>query len=219
MKIKTFQKQDLARAALHEGLILSWDTGLWKTGAGYLWPLLKVGHQTLPNEPTRTAALAPARGPTRLAPREPVLLVAPGDLHHQSALEGVEKFNIETIPLDSQDTFMRLIGATKRIGNGPRGLPPAFYITSYTQLTTNGVERIPDAMDCDDPVALLQTLALKNGEHQDLVPDESEWSKRPDFATTCEFFAWRGIKWKDDFFRLSVEPRSTLHDLTSAFDR
>ena len=219
MKIKTFQKQDLARAALHDGLILSWDTGLWKTGAGYLWPLLKVGHQTLPNESTRPAALVRARGPARLAPREPVLLVAPGDLHQQSALEGVEKFNIETIPLDSQDTFMRLIGATKRIGNGTRGLPPAFYITSYTQLTTNGVERIPDAMDCDDPVALLQTLALKNGEHQDLVPDESEWSKRPDFATTCEFFAWRGIKWKDDFFRLSVEPRSTLHDLTTAFDR
>jgi hypothetical protein len=218
MKIKTFQKQDLARAALHDGLILSWDTGLWKTGAGYLWPLLKVGHQTLPNESTRPAALAPARGPTRLAPREPVLLVVPGDLHQQSALEGVEKFNIETIPLDSQDAFLR--AASKRSADGRRGsLDPAFYITSYTQLTTNGVARIPDAMDCDDPVALLQSLALKHGEHQDLVPDDSAWSERPDFATTCEFFAWRGIKWKDDFFRLSVEPRSTLHDLTTAFDR
>ena len=42
MKLKVFQKQDLARAALKDGLILSWDTGLGKTWALYLWPLLKA---------------------------------------------------------------------------------------------------------------------------------------------------------------------------------
>ena len=45
MKLKLFQKQDLARAALKDGLILSWDTGLGKTWALYLWPLLKVGFE------------------------------------------------------------------------------------------------------------------------------------------------------------------------------
>src|ERR1035438_1537716 len=195
MKLKLFQKQDLARAALHDGLILSWDTGLGKSMAGYLWPLLKVGHQTIRNEPgapaSGTAPLVPARGTHRLAPCKPVLIVAPGDLHQQTALEGVEKFNIETIPLDSQDTFMRLI--PRGVSGTLRGLPPSFYITSYTQLTTNGVQRIPDPMDCDDPVALLQTLALKNGEPLPIVPEENEWHQRPDFDATCEFFPWRGI--------------------------
>ena len=221
MKLKTFQKQDLARAALHDGLILSWDTGLWKTGAGYLWPLLKVGFEQVANDPAcRVAppALYAARGPTRLAPCKPVLIVAPGDLHHQGALEGVEKFNIETFPLDSQDTFMALTHSKTRDARS-QTLPPAFYITSYTQLTTNGVQRIPDAMDCDDPVALMQTYALKNGPHQDLVSYDNNWLERPDFATACEFFAWRGIKWKDDFFRLGIEARSTLKELTAAFDR
>ena len=43
MKLKLFQKQDLARAALKDRLILGWDTGLGKTWAMFLWPLLKVG--------------------------------------------------------------------------------------------------------------------------------------------------------------------------------
>lgn len=43
LKLKPFQLQDLSRAALHDGLILGWDTGLGKTLAGFLWPLLKLG--------------------------------------------------------------------------------------------------------------------------------------------------------------------------------
>ena len=43
MKLKPFQKQDLARAALKDGLILGWDTGMGKTWAMFIWPLLKVG--------------------------------------------------------------------------------------------------------------------------------------------------------------------------------
>lgn len=41
--LKPFQMQDLARASLHDGLILGWDTGLGKTLAGFLWPLAKLG--------------------------------------------------------------------------------------------------------------------------------------------------------------------------------
>jgi hypothetical protein len=73
MKLKLFQKQDLARAALHDGLILSWDTGLGKTWAMFLWPLLKCGFVTVVD-----AALGRV-----LKLKAPVLIVAPGDLHQQ----------------------------------------------------------------------------------------------------------------------------------------
>ena len=43
LRLKEFQRQDLARASLHDGLILGWDTGLGKTLAGFLWPLVKLG--------------------------------------------------------------------------------------------------------------------------------------------------------------------------------
>jgi hypothetical protein len=203
MKLKLFQKQDLARAALHDGLILSWDTGLGKTWAMFLWPMLKVGCTKTNSE---------------LRPAKPVLIVAPGDLHQQIADEAWTHFRIRPVPLDSQEAFM--LAASKRSVDGRRGsLDPVFYITSYTQLTTNGVQRIPDPMDCDDPVALLQTLALQNGEPLPIVPEENEWHQRPDFDTTCEFFVWRGIRWKDDFFRLSLTPQSTITELTRAFER
>ena len=264
MKLKLFQKQDLARAALHDGLILSWDTGLGKTWAMFLWPMLKVGFTRSAIDPlsascsdgerdgvrcpnsTLNPQLHPEclRGST-LNPLKPVLIIAPGDLHQQIADEAWTHFRIRPVPLDSQETFTKLISPVSRF-TFHASLPPAFYITNYTQLTTNGVQRIPDAMDCDDPVALLQTLALKNGDHVPVyepstlparhspcppkLPSEgwigdggnsqpSTWDERPDFATTCEFFAWRGIKWKDDFFRLSVTPQSTITELTRAFER
>lgn len=216
---KTFQKQDLARAAMHDGLILSWDTGLWKTGASYVWPLLKCGHQIVAHEPNpHFAPLVPTRGPQRLAPKKPCLMVVPGDLHQQTALEGVEKFNIETIPLTSQDDFMRL---TRQLGHtGPLTVPPGFYITSYTQLTTNNVSRIPDPLDWPDPIALMQLHGLKQGDHLAVVPPQGKWDDtRPDFETTCHFFAWRSVKWKSEYFRLSVTPEDTIKTLVKAFDR
>ena len=42
-RFKKFQREDYARAALHDGLILAHDTGLGKPIPGLTWPLLKVG--------------------------------------------------------------------------------------------------------------------------------------------------------------------------------
>ena len=42
-KFKTLQRQDLARGALHDGLIPALDTGLGKSIYGFAWALLKVG--------------------------------------------------------------------------------------------------------------------------------------------------------------------------------
>jgi len=80
MKLKTFQRQDLARASLKDGLILGWDTGLGKTWAMFLWSLLKVGYDRLTDSPEGE----------RLRPKAPVLIIAPGDLHLQIAEEALE---------------------------------------------------------------------------------------------------------------------------------
>src|ERR1039458_5205037 len=70
MKLKQFQREDLARAALHDGLILGLDTGLGKTICAYVCPLLKVGLLRRNGKPVRP-----------ICPAEPVLLITSGDLH------------------------------------------------------------------------------------------------------------------------------------------
>ncbi|MEI7732672.1 MAG: SNF2-related protein [Verrucomicrobiota bacterium] len=127
MQLKPFQKQDLARLALHDGAILAWDTGLGKTWAFLLWSMLKAGHEF--------------KGGT-LLPKAPCLIVAPGDLHAQMADEAWTHFRIRFIKLDSQAAFLQL--STLSPVDGQRSLPAGFYITSYTQLSTNGVPEVPD---------------------------------------------------------------------------
>ena len=43
MQLGQFQREDLARMALHSGGIFGLDTGLGKTICAYIWPILKVG--------------------------------------------------------------------------------------------------------------------------------------------------------------------------------
>lgn len=219
MKLKLFQKQDLARAALHNGLILAWDTGLGKTWAIYLWPLLKVGYTTeslglAPYSRPKPTGRTFAANAERIRPKEPVLIIAPGDLHQQIVDEGWERFGIAIYPLDCQNTFGQLTGSlhsgkTKLDAQGRPVLPPDYYITSYTDLTTNGVDRIPNPRDWKDPIVLRQLLCLQNGDHVGLESVKEyclahdirwpKWEDRPTFETTCEFFAWRQIKWLDAY--------------------
>ena len=46
LKFKTFQIEDLARAACRDALILSWDKGGGKTFATFAWPLIKEAKRT-----------------------------------------------------------------------------------------------------------------------------------------------------------------------------
>ena len=127
-QFKTFQREDLARAALHDGLILAWDTGLGKTLGLFTFPLLKAGWR-------------PVQG--RVVPHGPCLVIAPGDLHAQIAREAATLLRIDCVPLASQEDYYRLIAGTpQRPGQAPR-LPDGFYLTSYTQLTGNGVRPFP----------------------------------------------------------------------------
>jgi SNF2-related domain/Helicase conserved C-terminal domain len=219
MKLKLFQKQDLARAALKDGLILGWDTGLGKTWAMFLWPLLKVGFDRI--EDTRHPE-------ERIRPRLPVLIVAPGDLHQQIRDEARTKFGIITRPLSSQEAFdqlTRLPGSplTNTTPDGRPVVPPGFYVTSYTQLASNGVAPLPDPYDWA-PRTLLDWFSLGFGQHQQPTEygrlDAKHVALPDSFADVCTFFAWRAIVWQDQYDLFNVSPsRSTLADVDHALDR
>src|ERR1051326_132713 len=214
MRLKLFQKQDLARAALKDGLILSWDTGLGKTWALFLWPLLKVGFEPSRSDNSRE----------RLRPKAPVLIIAPGDLHQQICDEGLNHFGVAVQRLDSQGTFEKLSRKAESVlpnltPDGKPIIPPGFYITSYTQLTTNGVQRIPDPQDLDDPRALLEWFCLRIGEHQSAVDLTTSPQRPKEFQNVCHFFAWRGLIWRDEYDRFNLDPRDTLDGLERALQR
>jgi hypothetical protein len=218
MNLKLFQKQDLARAALKDGAILSWDTGLGKTWALYLWPLLKLGFEKAPPPDPGACISGP---PEHLRPNGACLIIAPGDLHQQIADEGMAHFGVRTRKLDHQNTFMALTHQPgSQLSNlTPEGrpiVPAGFYITSYTQLTTNGVQDMPDP-DKWEPRALLEWLALRIDEH---VKAAGPTDTRPEsFQDVCQFFAFRAHIWRDAFDLLSLTAEATLGDLEKAMSR
>jgi len=125
MNYKAFQREDLARIACTDGAVLGWEQGLGKTIALYTIPLLKCGF-----------------GPG-LAPKAPVLLVAPANLIGQLVAEGAKLFGISVTHIEDQAAFAAL----------PCPLPPGFYITSFTSLAINGSDPklhtlMRDAFEC-----------------------------------------------------------------------
>lgn len=121
----------LAWGSQGAGGVLGHDTGLGKTISAFTLPLLWLAWA----EPVK-------QGRSTIVPNGRVLLVIPGGLHRRVIREGRRKFGIELTPLPDQQTYLRLCAE-----NGGR-LPHGFYLTSYTQLCRNGVEKaaIPD--DC-----------------------------------------------------------------------
>jgi len=103
LKFKQFQLEDLARAALHDGLILAAEPGLGKT--------------------LQAIALALIKRPLR------VLIVAPGGLHLQWKAEAREKFRLRIADLPDLRTFSHLdwIAPRNPYGSGAasRSAPPA----------------------------------------------------------------------------------------------
>lgn len=189
LKYKNFQREDFARAALHDGLVLGLDTGLGKSIAAYTWPMLKVGWKTRDGY---------------IEPLAPVLIVAPGDLHEQLIREGLQKMRIRAMRLESQEQFLDLRA-------GSPYLPPGFYITSYTELTGNGVRRMPNP-DKEDPRELMRDWALKDTHpDDDTPPGPNQW------LSPRQMFQHRTAVWGKAYRALAVGPDSTLAEVDAAF--
>lgn len=167
-RFKLFQIEDYASAAMHDGCILGHDTGGGKGLALYVWPCLKVGFN---------------RGVNALQPKAAVLLVAPGDLHKQVTDEGAAKFRATTSVLDSQETFLRR--STVNPITGGRELAPGFYITSYTQLGSNGVAAFP-GFDSTNPDAMMELLNL-TAQHVEDYFDERGTHCRQQYQRIAEY--------------------------------
>ena len=191
MQLKKFQREDYARIALHDGAILGHDTGLGKTIALFLWPLLKVGwlkvladgHQSL-NE-------------SRLRPAKPVLLVVPGDGHDQTDDESQKHFKTKAIRLDSQETFLKLSKLQTNGGRIARCLPPHYYLTSYTQLAGNGVIPFP-ALDRAHPERTMAALRLPES-------DVADWFNR------------RAEIYRREYALLNATPETPCHQLEAVW--
>jgi len=179
-EFKQFQLDDYARAALHDGVILGHDTGLGKTIAMFIWPLLKCD------------VLADSRP---LKPAKPVLLVVPGDGHDQTDDESWRHFKTKSVRLDSQTTFYRLAKPDPRTGRFT--LKPHYYLTSYTQLTGNGVADFPP-LDRANPERTMSLLNLKE-------TDAVEWWQN------------RGRIYARHYERLKVTPDSTWKEIEASF--
>ena len=129
-KLLPFQRRDLARAALHDGLILAWNPGLGKSLGGIMWLLMKVGLH-----PDHQGKLLPAA---------PILIVAPENLHAQMIQDYKELFGRAMPPvteLDSQETYLKLAP-----------LKPGWYISSFTQIATNKMRTIPEIADNSEEI-------------------------------------------------------------------
>lgn len=121
---RRYQRDDLARAAIHDGAIIAWDPGLGKTVAMFAWPILKRSRFTL--------------------------IVAPAALHAQIIAEGKAKFGLNVQTIADQDDAYRLmrLGILPFSGQilpaSPSGLP-TFFITDYRWLGYNGGDEWEDA--------------------------------------------------------------------------
>ena len=195
---KNFQLEDYARGALHDGLVLGHDTGGGKSLALFTWPALKVGFEGMGESSPSTSDPSPIfyPQPSGLKPLAPVLLVVPGDLHHKTIAEDAALMKAKVTVLDSQETFLRLSTVNGR--NGKRELTPGYYLTSYTQLTGNGVTPFPE-YDPGNVVGMMQILGLTDSD-------------------AGEFFDERETLFERHYKRLSAMPTMTRQELTAALN-
>ena len=201
-QFKDFQRRDYARAAMTNGVVLGHDTGGGKTLALFVVPALKVGFEGMdvrggdgssPHSDLRN----PRPVPDSLKPLAPILLIVPGDLHERTMKEGRTKFRASVTALDSQDTFLRLAATHPRTGR--RELPPGYYITSYTQLTGNGVKPFPP-YDRSNVLGMMQLIGLTDRD-------------------CARFHDERGTRYEKLYRTLNATPVDSLEQLTWNWQR
>lgn len=159
LKFKGFQIEDVARAAMHDGLILADEPGLGKTLQGLAWALIKHARR--------------------------VLIVAPGGLHQQWRDDAQKHLGLHITRLPDVRTY-RALGLDKPLRKDGE-TKTKFYITSYQDLGYNNADEWPENVSEDgnhsagedrvkarglDPVfrQFQQLLAALNGKPFDPAP-------------------------------------------------
>lgn len=112
MPLIPFQKEDLARASLHPGVILSWEQGLGKTWAAFLWPYLRRASRTI--------------------------IVAPEGLHRQFRQTAAKHFRLALPVIESTSDLIK--HGLHRPAKSPGDGFGKYYIMSYEALTRNGAD-------------------------------------------------------------------------------
>lgn len=177
----SYQRDDLARAAMHDGAIIGWDPGMGKTMAIYAMPFLKHSRHTL--------------------------IIAPGGLHEQIMDEGRDKFGIEVTPIRDQDDALRLMregvlplpGKQDPAAHAAPGEDPRFFITAYTWLGYNGGDEWAGDEELSEVIRSRRLSILQ----RTLAFDD------PALANAMAAADWKpGDKGLTDWQVLSLPPRS-----------
>lgn len=113
MNLIPFQREHYARAALVKGLVLGHEQGLGKSFAAFCVPHVWRARR--------------------------VLLVAPGDLHHDLRLTAAKQFAISLPAIKDMDD-VRKHRLDRKAGPLRKGQMPKFYLTSYEALALNGAD-------------------------------------------------------------------------------
>lgn len=115
---RKYQVDDLARAAMHDGCVFSWDPGLGKTRATFTFPIIQGSKRNL--------------------------IVAPESLHLQIINEGRDVFGVTTKQLLTIDDFHAdkdLQEANRQRLAGDPITVEGWWITSYSALGYNGGDK------------------------------------------------------------------------------
>lgn len=126
---KDHQREDLPRAAMHDGCILSWDPGMGKSLGGMTLSALKDARRTL--------------------------FVVPAGLHRQWIKEAKRFYGIDLIVIRNQADAYRLMRdgilpfPNNPISQSPNTPParPAWFITDFGWLGMNGADERPATDD------------------------------------------------------------------------
>ncbi len=167
-QLKPFQVEDLSRAAIHDGCIIAWQQGLGKSLAAIVYPLLKVG-----------VDWPMSRAKHGLYPLKPCLLVAPENLHGQLEQEWKRRFGIHAVRLDCQDTYLALT----ETGH----LPAGWFLSSYTQLGMNKIDRLPIPATCPHEFAeVAQVMHFYGVTMDDVKAHREQGSLLPEDASVLD---------------------------------
>jgi hypothetical protein len=127
MKLKKFQRDHYARAALVKGLMLAHEQGTGKSFAAFCIPYVWRARR--------------------------VLIAAPVDLHDQLRKEAIKQFGIALPTIKSMDDVRlhRLDQIAKPLHKGQM---PKYYLVGYEALTRNGADEWPAFVDAKGKVVM-----------------------------------------------------------------